>query len=49
MEECGNFIKEIDFFGKLPEFYVNGKEKQVTILGRILTILYIDIYNNNYL
>ena len=44
MEGCCNLFKGIDFFGKLPEFYINGKQKQVTIFGRVLTILYILIY-----
>ena len=39
-----SFIKEIDFYGKLPEFYLNGKTKKVTIIGRIFTILYIVLY-----
>ena len=39
-----DILKEIDFFGKLPEFYIKGKQKQVTILGRVLTILFIFIY-----
>ena len=44
MEGCCNLFKGIDFFGKLPEFYINGKQKQVTIFGRVLTILFILIY-----
>ena len=39
-----DILKEIDFFGKLPEFYIKGKQKQVTIFGRILTSLFIIIY-----
>ena len=38
------FIKEVDFFGKLPEFYIEGKPKQVTFTGRIFTIIFILIY-----
>ena len=38
------FIKEIDFFGKEPELYIKGKPKQVTLLGRIFTIIFIIIY-----
>ena len=38
------FIKELDFFGKLPEFYIKGKPKQVTFTGRIFTIIFILIY-----
>ena len=43
MEFC-DFIKEIDFFGKLPEFYIKGKPKQVTITGRIFTVIFIILY-----
>ena len=38
------FLKEIDFFGKLPEFYIKGKPKQITFIGRIFTIIFILIY-----
>ena len=38
------FLKGIDFFGKEPEFYFKGKPKQVTIIGRIFTCVYIAIY-----
>ena len=44
MEKISNFFKEFDFFGKLPEFYFKRKPKQATIIGRILTLLYIFIY-----
>ena len=37
-------IKEIDFYGKQPEFYFKGKPKKVTWIGRIFTIIYIIIY-----
>ena len=40
MELC-EFLKGIDFFGKLPEFYIKGRPKQVTIIGRIFTIIFI--------
>ena len=43
MEFC-DFIKEIDFFGKLPEFYIKGKPKQVTITGRLFTVIFIILY-----
>ena len=39
--EC---LKEIDYFGKIPEFYIEGKPKQVTLIGRIFTFIYIIIY-----
>ena len=39
-----NFIKEIDFYGKQPEFYFKGKPQTVTWIGRIFTIIYIIIY-----
>ena len=38
------FVKRIDFFGKEPEFYIQGRPKQVSIFGRIFT--YIFIYTN---
>ena len=38
------FLRGIDFFGKEPEFYFKGKSKQVTIIGRIFTCIYIAIY-----
>ena len=43
MEFC-KFLKGIDFFGKLPEFYIKGRPKQATIVGRIFTIIFIIIY-----
>ena len=39
-----SFIKEIDFYGKHPEFYLEGKTKKVTVIGRIFTVLYIFLY-----
>ena len=44
MENKLQFLKEIDFYGKEPEFYLKGKPKKVTIIGRIFTILYILLY-----
>ena len=38
------FLKGIDFFGKVPEFYFKRKPKQVTLLGRIFTCVYIALY-----
>ena len=43
MEFCER-LKGIDFFGKLPEFYIKGKQKQVTFIGRIFTTIFIIIY-----
>ena len=43
MEFC-KFLKGIDFFGKLPEFYIKGRTKQPTIIGRTFTIIFIIIY-----
>ena len=37
-------LKGIDFFGKEPEFYFKGRPKQLTIIGRIFTGIYIAIY-----
>ena len=44
MENKLQFLKEIDFYGKEPEFYLKGKPKKVTWIGRIFTIFYILIY-----
>ena len=38
------FLKEIDFYGKSPEFYYKGSPKKTTIVGRIMTFIYIIIY-----
>ena len=38
------FLKEIDFYGKQPEFYFNGNSKKVTCIGRIFTFIFIFIY-----
>ena len=43
MELC-EFLKGIDFFGKLPEFYIKGQPKQATIIGRIFAVIFIIIY-----
>ena len=37
-------LKEIDFFGKSPEFYINGKPKKISYIGRIFTFIFIIIY-----
>ena len=38
------FIKGIDFFGKEPDFYIKGRQKHVTIIGRIFTYVFIMLY-----
>ena len=38
------FLKEIDLYGKPPEFYYKGRAEKKTLVGRIMTILYIIIY-----
>ena len=43
MEFC-EFLKGIDFFGKEPEFYIKGRPKQITFIGRIFTTIFIIIY-----
>ena len=43
MDFC-RFIQRIDFFGQEPEFYFDGKRKQVTIIGRIFTYIFISLY-----
>ena len=42
--EFFDFIKGIDFFGKNPEFYIKGKPKLPTFIGRIFTAIFIIIY-----
>ena len=37
------FLKRIDIFPKVPEFYFKGKPKHVTIVGSIFTYVYIAI------
>ena len=39
-----SFIKEIDFFGKKPEFYLKGNPEKKTLIGRVFTLLYIIIF-----
>ena len=36
--------KTIDFFGKVPEFYLKGKPKLVSWFGRIFTYIFIILY-----
>ena len=43
MQFC-EWFKDIYFFGKLPEFYIKGKPKQITFIGRIFTIFFVVIY-----
>ena len=37
-------IKEIDFYGKEPEFYLHRRPQKVSIIGRIFTVFYIILY-----
>ena len=37
-------IREIDFYGKEPEFYLKGKPQIKTVVGTIFTFLYMAIY-----
>ena len=39
-----DFLEEVDFYGKEPEFYINGNSQKVTFIGRIFTIIFIIIY-----
>ena len=39
-----NLIKEIDFYGKEPEFYIHRRPQKVSIIGRIFTVFYIILY-----
>ena len=43
MEFC-KLLKKIDFFGKVPEFYLKGKPKLVSWFGRIFTYIFIILY-----
>ena len=38
------FLHDIDMFGKPPEFYLKGKTKKSTLIGRLFTVLYIIDY-----
>ena len=37
-------FREIDFYGKEPEFYLKGKPQIKTVVGTIFTFLYMAIY-----
>jgi hypothetical protein len=39
-----DIIKDIDMFGKTPEFYIKGKAKKTTWIGRIFTIIFGGLY-----
>ena len=39
-----DFIKDIDMFGKMPEFYIKGKVKKTTWIGRIFTLIFGGLY-----
>ena len=43
MKFC-KFFQDLDFFGKLPEIYIKGKPKQISLIGRIFTCIFIIIY-----
>ena len=38
------FLHDIDMFGKPPEFYLKGKTKKSTFIGRLFTVLYLIVY-----
>ena len=38
------YLKEVDMFGKEPEFYYKGRPKKTSWIGRILSILFVVIY-----
>ena len=42
--EIWEFIKGIDFFGKEPDIYIKGRQKHVTIIGRIFTYIFMILY-----
>ena len=37
-------LKQVDMFGKEPEFYYKGKPKKTSWVGRIFSIIYVIIY-----
>ena len=39
-----DFLTDFDLFGKLPELYYKGKSKKSSILGIVLTVIYIVLY-----
>ena len=39
-----DFIKNIDMFGKMPEFYFKGKTKKTSWIGRIFTLIFGGLY-----
>ena len=43
MKLC-ELLEETDCFGKQPEFYIKSKPQQVTLMGGILTVVFIIIY-----
>lgn len=38
------YLKEVDMFGKEPEFYYKGRPKKTSWIGRILSVLFVAIY-----
>ena len=38
------FIYDIDLFGKIPELYYRGKNKKVSLIGTLLTLIYFILY-----
>jgi len=42
-------IKDIDMFGKMPEFYIKGKTKKTTWIGRIFTLVFIVLYGSFFI
>ena len=41
---CCDFFKNLDFYGKQPEFYIKGKTKKVSLIGTIFSYISITIY-----
>ena len=44
-----DFLTDFDLFGKTPELYYKGKSKKSSLIGIILTVIYIVIYSFPYL
>ena len=44
MKALLELIRGIDFYGKVPVFYFEGKIKKISTIGRIFTLLIIILY-----
>ena len=44
MDINNEFLTDLDLFGKTPELYYKGNSKKSSIIGVVLTIIYIILY-----